>query len=57
MTTNTSGEIVEVADDVLIVERKIQGVCRGNPCFPAKRWKSNTSLDFLGASAYVCGLI
>lgn len=57
MTTNTSCEILEVADDALIVEGKIQGACKGNSCFSARRWRSNTSPDFLGASAYVCGLI
>lgn len=57
MTTNTSCEILEVADDALIVEGKIWEVCQSNFYFPAKRWRSNTSPDFLGASAYVCGLI
>lgn len=57
MTTNTSCEILEVADDALIVEGEIWGASQSNSYFPAERWRSNTSPDFLGASAYVCGLI
>lgn len=47
MTTNASCEILEVADGALIVQGKIQGVCKGNSCFPARRWRSNSSPDFL----------